>query len=208
MGIEEIARYARMFGFGAMTGVDLPGEKQGLVPDPEWKRKFRNEPWYPGETISVSIGQGPITVTPLQVARYTALIANRGKIITPYLLKEKELGKSDIARVDIQESVFEKVIRGMWKSVNEDGTGRASRVQGMDVCGKTGSTQLVSTVTAEKLGEGQRIVKTHSWFTGFAPQDNPEIVVTVLVEYGGMGGATAAPLAREIFNLYSEKHVR
>jgi penicillin-binding protein 2 len=208
MGIEEIARYAKMFGFGAMTGVDLPGEKQGLVPDPEWKRKVRNEAWYPGETISVSIGQGPITVTPLQVARYTALIANRGRIVTPYMLKDKEFDKREIARVDIQESVFEKVIKGMWKSVNENGTGRASRIQGLDVCGKTGSTQVVSTATAEKLGEGERIVKTHSWFTGFAPKDNPEIVVTVLVEYGGMGGATAAPLAREIFNLYSEKHAR
>lgn len=208
MGIEEIARYARILGFGAMTGVDLPGEKQGLVPDPEWKKKFRNEPWYPGETISVSIGQGPITVTPLQVAKCTALIANRGRRVTPYMLKEMEFGEGKNARVDIQESAFEKVIRGMWKSVNEEGTGRAARIQGMDVCGKTGSTQVVSTATAEQLGEGERIVKTHSWFTGFAPRDDPQIVVTVLVEYGGGGGATAAPLAREIFRLYSEKYVR
>ncbi len=208
MGIEEIARYARMFGFGAITGVDLPGEKQGLVPDPEWKRKVRDETWYPGETISVSIGQGPITVTPIQVARYTALIANRGKIVTPFLLKKKEPDDREIYRVDIQESVFEKVIRGMWKSVNEDGTGRGSRIQEFDVCGKTGSTQVISTTSAEKLGQEERIVKTHSWFTGFAPKDGPEIAVTVLVEYGGTGGATAAPIAREIFRLYSEKYVR
>lgn len=208
MGIEEIARYAKMFGFGEKTGVDLPGEKQGLVPDPEWKRKFRNEPWYPGETISVSIGQGPITVTPLQVARYTAAIANRGRMVTPFLLKDKKPVEGGIDRIDIQEAAFEKVIKGMWKSVNEEGTGRGSKILGFDVCGKTGSTQVVSTATAEKLGQGQKIVKTHSWFTGFAPKDNPEVVVTVLVEYGGMGGATAAPLAREIFRLYYEKHVR
>ncbi len=208
MGIEEIARYAKILGFGTMTGVDLPGEKQGLVPDPEWKRKVRNEPWYPGETISVSIGQGPISVTPLQVANYTAIIARRGSPITPHLFRAKEPDEGEIFRVDIKKSVFEKVIRGMWKSVNEGGTGRASMIQGYDICGKTGSTQVVSTATAEKLEQEERIVKTHSWFTGFAPRDNPEIVVTVLVEYGGTGGATAAPLAREIFRLYREKYAR
>jgi penicillin-binding protein 2 len=208
MGIEEIARYAKMFGFGRMTGIDLPGEKQGLVPDPEWKRKARNEPWYPGETISVSIGQGPITVTPLQIARYTALIANRGKMVTPYLLRDKMREEGEVARLDIQKSVFEKVITGMWKSVNEEGTGRASKIPGFDICGKTGSAQVISTVTADKLREGQKIVKTHSWFSGFASKNGPEIVVTVLVEYGGTGGTTAAPLAREIFRLYNEKYVR
>jgi len=208
MGIEEIARYARMLGFGALTGVDLPGEKEGLVPDPDWKRNTRNEPWYPGETISVSIGQGPIQVTPLQIATYTARIANRGGKVTPYLFKRRESDRTRAAQAEIQESIFEKVITGMWKSVNEEGTGRASKVQGFDVCGKTGSTQVVSTATAEELGQDEKIVKTHSWYTGFAPRDNPEIVVTILVEYGGMGGATAAPLAREIFRLYRDNHDR
>jgi penicillin-binding protein 2 len=208
MGIEEIAKYARMLDLGTLTGVDLPGEKKGLVPDPEWKRNARNEPWYPGETISVSIGQGPIQVTPLQITINTARIANRGGKVTPYLFKRRTPDRTKEAQTEIQESIFEKVITGMWKSVNEEGTGRASKVQGFDVCGKTGSTQVVSTATAEKLGQDEKIVKTHSWYTGFAPRDNPEIVVTILVEYGGMGGATAAPLAKEIFRLYRENHDR
>jgi penicillin-binding protein 2 len=105
----------------------------------------------------------------------------------------------------IRADLFDKVIRGMWKSVNEEGTGRGAKVNDFDVCGKTGSTQLISRERAEKLGKG---IKTHSWFTGFAPRDNPQLVVTVLVEYGGMGGATAAPLARELFSLYKEKNDR
>jgi len=206
MGIEEIAKYARMLGLGGLTGIDLPGEKEGLVPDPDWKRRVRNEPWYPGETISVSIGQGPLQVTPLQIAASTALIANRGMGTTPYLFKRKESNRIRAKRAEIHESIFNKIITGMWKSVNEGGTGRAAKVLGFDVCGKTGSTQVVSTATAEKLGKDERIVKTHSWYTGFAPRENPEIVVTILVEYGGMGGATAAPLAREIFRLYRDNH--
>ena len=208
MGIEEIAMYARMLGFGALTGIDLPGEKEGLVPDPDWKRRVRNEPWYPGETISVSIGQGPLQVTPLQIAASTALIANRGKAVIPYLYKKKESDRVKEKRVEIHESVFNKVITGMWKSVNDGGTGRAANVMDFDVCGKTGSTQVVSTATAEKFGKKEKIVKTHSWFTGFAPRENPEIVVTILVEYGGMGGATAAPLARGIFSLFRDSHDR
>jgi penicillin-binding protein 2 len=208
MGIEEIAKYARMLGLGSLTGIDLPGEKAGLVPDPDWKRRVRNEPWYPGETISVSIGQGPLQVTPLQIAVYTTQIANRGKGVVPFLFQRKQRGEMDPPRADIPEPIFEKVILGMWKSVNDGGTGRASRVSGFDVCGKTGSTQVVSTATAEKLDKDEKIVKTHSWFSGFAPKDNPKIVVTILVEYGGMGGATAAPLAREIFQTYRENHDR
>lgn len=208
MGIEEIAKYARMLGMGALTGIDLPGEKEGLVPDPDWKRRVRNEPWYPGETISVSIGQGPLQVTPLQIAACTALIANRGMGVTPYLFEREESDRIRARRAEIPESIFNKVITGMWKSVNDGGTGRAAKVQGFDVCGKTGSTQVVSTATAEKLGKSEKIVKTHSWYTGFAPRENPEIVITILVEYGGMGGATAAPLAREIFSLYRDNHDR
>jgi penicillin-binding protein 2 len=208
MGIEEIAKYARMLGLGTLTGIDLPGEKAGLVPDPDWKRRVRNEPWYPGETISVSIGQGPLQVTPLQMAVYTTFIANRGEGTIPFLYQKKMTEDFEVPHADIQESVFERVISGMWKSVNEGGTGRAAWIQGFDVCGKTGSTQVVSTATAEKLGADEKIVKTHSWFSGFAPRDNPEIVVTVLVEYGGMGGATAAPLAGEIFRTFRENHDR
>ena len=214
MGIDEISRYAKMLGFGAKTGIDLPGEKTGLVPNPQWKREVRKERWQPGETISVSIGQGPLMVTPLQVALYTSIIANRGRKVTPHLLNSQSLaGKrvfSEKDAVDIELSTFETVIQGMWEVVNKGGTGWAANVKGFDICGKTGSTQLISTEKDKEKKveeeEEEEETKTHSWFTGFAPRDNPKIVVTVIIEYGGMGGATAAPLARKLFNSYRRKY--
>ena len=211
MGIDRISHYAKLLAIGQRTGIDLPGEKEGLVPSQEWSRNTRKSDWYPGETISVSIGQGPLVVTPLQIAVHTALIANRGHGIVPHLLEPSVSGQgqpsataaNSRAAEEIGVKVFDTVIRGMWKSVNEGGTGRGAKVDGFDVCGKTGSTQLIGRERAQRLG---KVIKTHSWFTGFAPRDNPQVAVTVLVEFGGMGGATAAPLARELFSLFKEKH--
>jgi penicillin-binding protein 2 len=209
MGIERIAEYARELGFGSLTGVDLPGEKEGLVPTPEWSQRARKASWYPGETISVSIGQGPLVVTPLQVSVHTAIVANRGRKLVPHLLRfpaesaRHNDGESNNGAARIKKETFEKVIRGMWKCVNEGGTGHAASLEGFDICGKTGSTQLISRERSEKLG---REIKTHSWFTGFAPRDNPRVVVTVLVEYGGLGGETAAPIAKELFDLFRSKY--
>jgi penicillin-binding protein 2 len=213
LGIDRIAASAKRLGLGAKTGIDLPGEKEGLVPTPEWSQRARKTDWYLGETISVAIGQGPLVVTPLQVAAHTAIVANRGRRVIPHLRmspamsseRSSEKAPGDSPAEEIKPEFFETVIRGMWKSVNEEGTGRGAKVDGFDVCGKTGSTQLISRERAEKLG---RQIKTHAWFTGFAPRDNPRVVVTVLVEYGGMGGATAAPLAKELFALYREKYDR
>jgi penicillin-binding protein 2 len=210
LGIQAIADYARRLGMGRITGVDLQGEYAGLVPDQEWKRKTRDEPWYPGETISVSIGQGPLQVTPLQMALVTAFIANRGERVLPHL-RIKDGGSPDNTRssdpVSISRAHFETVIRGMWMSVNQQGTSRAAHVLDFDVCGKTGSTQVVSRQTAERLGKSSRETRTHSWFSGFAPRNDPRVVVTVIVEYGGMGGATAAPLAGQLFRLYKAKEL-
>jgi penicillin-binding protein 2 len=213
LGIDRIAESAVMLGLGEKTGIDLPGEKEGLVPTPEWSQSVRKTDWYPGETISVSIGQGPLVVTPLQIAVHTALVAGRGRGVVPHLLmtsgasQERPAAKAGggTPAEKMSPEIFETVIRGMWKSVNQEGTGRGAKVEGFDVCGKTGSTQLISRERAEKLGKE---IKTHSWFTGFAPRDNPQVVITVLVEYGGMGGATAAPLAKELFLLYREKNDR
>ena len=209
MGIEEIAASAQKFGLGAKTGIDLPGEKEGLVPTPEWKKKTRNAAWYPGETISVGIGQGPLQVTPLQISVVTALVANRGIRIRPHLLfGDASPNGQQEERVSIESGVFDKVIEGMWRSVNEQGTGQAARIENFNVCGKTGSSQTVSSEKAEKMAPQMKQKKTHSWFTGFAPRDNPQVVVTVLVEFGGLGGATAAPLAQRIFALYQSKYDR
>lgn len=208
MNVDAIARYAMLMGLGKKTGIDIPGEKEGLVPSTEWKRKVLGQKWYPGETISVAIGQGPLLVTPLQIAVATSCVANRGKKIVPRLTK---LGNRPPAteKLDIPVEIFEEVIEGMWRSVNDEGTGRGAFQPGFDVCGKTGSTQVISRETAEKLAQrGVELKKTHSWFSGFAPRYNPQVVVTVLVEFGGMGGQTAAPIAGEIFKLYREKYVR
>ncbi len=206
IGIDTIAAYAGKMGLGRQTGVDLQGEYAGLVPTREWKKRTRNAPWYPGETISVSIGQGPLQVTPLQVANFTAILANRGKRVIPHLRKmaDTKMRAQSVPAPSINPSHVEMVIRGMWMAANREGTARAAAVLNFDVCGKTGSTQVVSRQTAEKMRESQREVKTHSWFTGFAPRNDPEVVVTLIIEYGGMGGATAAPVAGELFRLYKE----
>jgi penicillin-binding protein 2 len=216
LGIDEIARYATMLGYGTRTGIDLPGEKEGLVPTPEWKEKVKGISWFPGETISVSIGQGPLLVTPLQVAVHTALIANKGIKVIPHLLKsyqesntkeEKEvISTPRNATAGIESSAYEKVIKGMWGAVNNEGTARLAKIQGFDVCAKTGSTQVVSSLKAKEESNQENKIKTHSWFTGFAPKINPKVVVTVIVEFGGMGGESAAPLARQLFELYRRKH--
>ncbi len=206
MGIDTIAEYARQLGLGQLTGVDLNGEYAGLVPTQEWKKRIRNDSWYPGETISVSIGQGPLQVTPLQIANLTATVANRGKRVVPHLGRKADSEKPfpSLPALSIESGHIETVIRGMWMSANQGGTARAASVLDFDVCGKTGSTQVVSRQTAKKMGESRREVKTHSWFSGFAPRNDPQVVVTVIIEFGGMGGSTAAPVAGELFRLYKE----
>ncbi|MGA2533627.1 MAG: penicillin-binding protein 2 [Candidatus Aminicenantales bacterium] len=209
MGIDPIAASAGRLGLGRKTGLDLPGEKEGLVPSEEWKMKALKTPWFPGETISVAIGQGQLQVTPLQIAVMTGIIANRGGRVEPHLLLGREgspgAGSSGIAnRAPFKHEAFESVIEGMWRSVNDQGTGQGARVDGMDICGKTGSTQVVSRERAEMLAKAGKPIKTHSWFSGFAPRDKPRIVVTVLVEFGGGGGAIAGPLAGQMFRTWKD----
>jgi penicillin-binding protein 2 len=217
MGIEPIAAAARRLGLGRKTGIDLAGEKEGLVPDEDWKKKTSGEPWFPGETISIAIGQGQLQVTPMQVALLTARIALRGETPrTPHLFKSGPQGVAPPPPANVPDaadnetgpalpaSLVEDVIAGMWRSANDGGTGQGARVDGFDVCGKTGSTQVISRESAAKLAQAGREVKTHSWFSGFAPREHARLVVTVLVEYGGGGGATAAPVAGRIFAKFRE----
>jgi penicillin-binding protein 2 len=207
MGIDQIALAASRLGLGRKTGIDLVGEKEGLVPSTAWKQAALKEPWFPGETISVAIGQGQLQVTPMQVAFLTALIAARGVPVRPRLVSNVPAAVDPAPPADslFKESVFEEIIAGMWRSANDGGTGAGARVDGFDVCGKTGSTQTMSRESAERLARAGRVIKTHSWFSGFAPRVDPRIVVTVLVEFGGGGGATAAPVAGRIFALWKER---
>jgi penicillin-binding protein 2 len=204
--IDTIARYARLMGLGRKTGIDINGEREGLVPDTEWKKTTRDKVWYPGETISIAIGQGQLQATPLQMAMVAARLANRGGGIRPHLMRDASGELAGEEPLNIPASTFENVIEGMWRSVNMGGTGQAARVENFDVCGKTGSTQTISRETADRITAGAKIKKTHSWFMGFAPRRQPRIVVAVLVEYGGGGGANAAPIAGQLFAMYKEKH--
>lgn len=200
LGIEPIARYARLLGFGTPSGLDIAGEKSGLVPDPEWSLKRRGTPWYPGETISVAIGQGPVLVTPLQMATAMATVANGGYRVTPHLVGSRAVPEPESLELDPR--VLEFVREALWAVVNEKGTGATARVAGLDVAGKTGTAQVVRQTTwieSEDLPAAQR---DHAWFASFAPHDDPQLVVVVFVEHGGKGSTSAAPLARQLYEIY------
>ncbi len=208
LGIDELAAFSRRVGLGQPTGIDLAGESAGLVPSPDWKRRTAGRQWFAGETISVAIGQGPVNVTPIQLARAVGVVAT-GKF--PRLHLALDAGEPGADVEPEREPLFspghlQAVREGMWRVVNQQGTGWGARVAGFDVCGKTGTVQTISNVTKAKLSREQAEKFTpNAWFVGFAPRDNPEIVVAVLVQRGGSGGARAAPVAGKIFDLYFKK---
>lgn len=203
VGIERIARYARMLGLGNVTGVDLPGEEGGLVPSPEWKRRVQKQPWWDGETINVAVGQGPLLVTPLQLAYTLGGIASGGVFARPRLLLEPGQ-KPVLHRVTLKPETVAAITDALWGVVNEEGTGKLARLPDVEVAGKTGTAQLVSLETRGRFRGRVRTLTDNAWFVGLAPQRNPEIVVAVLVEYGEHG-AMAAPLAREVIRVYYDK---
>jgi penicillin-binding protein 2 len=212
MGIDIIAAHAKALGFGEDTGIDLPGENSGILPSPEWKAKEKKEKWYAGETISVSIGQGPIRATPLQVLRAVSAIATDGKLVTPHLVMHAEKGPVPASWPTVQLPVKSenaaRIRAGMWGSVNSGGTGHSAALPGLDICGKTGTVQVIGAERKKELKTDSADVANHAWFAGFASRDNPEIAVIVFLEHGGGGGAAAAPLAREIFKTYFAKKVQ
>jgi len=207
LGIERIARYSKQFGLGSPTGIDFPGEKDGLVPSPEWKQRTQKQPWYDGETISVAIGQGPVLVTPLQLAYVAGGIASGGVFARPRLLLDPDKPPT-LKRVPLQPETVAFITDALWGVVNENGTGTSARLENIDVAGKTGTAQLVGYDTLKRLGRGTtgRLVD-NAWFVGLAPRRNPEIVVAVLLEHG-QHGASAAPIAREVIRAYYEKKQR
>ncbi len=202
LGIERIAHYARLLGLGSPTFVDLEGERRGLVPDLEWSEKVRKERWYPGETISVAIGQGPLLVTPMQLATLMATIANGGRRVRPHLVLNDVV--SELPTIDLDPFALEIVREALWAVVNDRGTGAAARVEGFEVAGKTGTVQVIEQKTwidSEDLPFEQR---DHAWFVSYGPVSSPELVVVVFVEHGGKGSEEAAPLARQLYERYHQ----
>jgi penicillin-binding protein 2 len=201
--IERIARYARRMGLGTPTGVDLPHEASGLVPNAEWKFRTQKLPWYPGETVSVGIGQGQVSVTPLQIARIAALLANGGKLVRPHIVRA--IGGVPVEPEAPEDLGFRRAtlatIRAALKAVvNEQGTGWRAQLPGIVVSGKTGSAQVV---THAHLAKGPSpALLPHGWFLCFAPEDHPRIALVTMVEHGGSGGESAAPVAHEILGYF------
>jgi penicillin-binding protein 2 len=203
LGIDRISFYGGNLGLGHRTGVDLPGEETGVMPSEAWKERVFHQKWYPGETISVAIGQGAIAVTPIQLAYMIGGITMGGRFHQPHLL----LSDQPAHEIDfpISDSTVDTVTQGMYGVVNEPGgTAGASKLPGIELCGKTGSAQVISNQGLARVGKHAEL-RDNAWFVGFAPRQNPEIVVAVLVQGGEHGGAAAAPIARDVVKAYYDK---
>jgi penicillin-binding protein 2 len=201
LGIDRISYYARHLGLGHRTGIDLPGEEPGLVPSQQWKQRVFHQKWYPGETISVAIGQGATTVTPLQMAYSIGGIAMGGVFKQPHLLALS--GADPEVRFPLAPTTVNQITQAMYGVVNEGGTAQASRLKGIEFCGKTGSSQVISDATRHRIGPKRFL--DNAWFVGFAPRQDPEIVVSVLVQGGLHGGVAAAPIARDVIRAYYQE---
>jgi len=201
LGIDRIHYYATGLGLGRRTGIDLPSEEQGLIPSEEWVQRVYHHKWYAGETISVAIGQGAVTVTPVQLTRMIAAVATGGNLVQPHLLKNLTNLKMD--RFPLAEDTVEQVTQGMYGVINEGGTGSSLKLQNVDFCGKSGTAQLMSYEAGSRLGKKGK--NTNGWFVGYAPRRNPEIVVAALVQSGGWGSTSAAPIVRDVVKAYYDK---
>lgn len=195
-GADNIESFARIFGFGGKTGIDLPDEVSGIVPGRSWKEKYRKDVWYEGDTVNYSIGQGYLLVTPIQVAVMTAVEANSGYLIKPFIVKR--IDKEDIShpvrkKTILKDGTIREVRKGLYKVINdENGTGRRAEVEGLAVAGKTGTAQNP---------QG----RTHAWFAGFAPFNDPKICLAIFIEHGGKGGLEPSEIAHEIFETAKSK---
>lgn len=215
LGVDKIAEYAKRFGLGELAGIDLPNEKKGLVPTREWKLKKKKEVWQMGETISIAIGQGFNLVTTLQLANAFGTFANGGTLWSPYLVKQiqttdgkvyKEyypVKKGELSLSKETMAILNDALRGV---VNEPGgTGHNAKLSDVEVCGKTGTSQVVGLPQNERARRARFLRafhKDHALFACYAPSKSPEIVVAVILENAGGGGAVAAPVARKILSAY------
>ncbi len=195
LGIDRIARWLGAFGFGQVSGLGFAAENPGLVGTPEWSLRVRRQPWYAGDAVSVSIGQGPILATTMQLARAFGAIANRAVLVTPRVV----VGPEEPARrrLDIDPAHLDLVAAALWDVVH-GGEGTARRLAGLPAAGKTGTAQVARLQEGVKVEDLPLHLRHHAWFVGYAPAAAPELVVAVLVEHGGGGGSVAAPVAERI----------
>ena len=214
LGIDRIYKYAAMFGLVGKTGIDLPGEVESLVPSSEWKQRTFKEKWYAGETISVAIGQGAVSVTPLSLATMMATVANGGTLLTPHLAKAYDNGDGKgwqpfvppppRSRLTITPEQLQAVRDGLWMVVNAAGTGGRARVVGYDVAGKTGTAQVVSNQNKALATSRGMDTRDNGWFVFFAPRDNPQIAGMIMAEHSEHG-PNAAPIAKHLIETFFAK---
>jgi penicillin-binding protein 2 len=195
LGIEGIERWMSRFGFGQRSGLGFPSERPGLLGNPQWSLRVRKQPWYPGETVSVSIGQGPILATSLQLARAFAALANGGLLLSPHLVEDANL--SGPRHIALDPAHLEEVVAGL-ELVVHGREGTARRLASLPVAGKTGTAQVARLQEGVDVEDLEPHLRHHAWFVGWAPLDEPQLVVCVLVEHGMSGGGVAAPIAGTI----------
>jgi penicillin-binding protein 2 len=205
VGIDNLAFYGDMVGFGHKTGIDLPHEKEGLMPSEQWKIRQYRQKWYVGETPSVAIGQGAVTVTPLQLARAIGGVAVGGKWYEPHLVAKPQ-NEVKFSEWNLNADHVKTVVDGMYGVVNEYGTGTRARLPNVEVCGKTGTAQLASYDYINSVGKGVAL-RENAWFEAFAPRQNPEIVVVAFFEHGRHGPA-ASEIVRDVLAAYFDKKTR
>ena len=198
LGMDKMQKYENLFGFGEITGIDFPGERNGLIPNEAWKEDIIKEKWYIGDSYHSSIGQGFITTTPLQLANYTASIANEGRLYIPRIVNlikkntgEEQANFPKIIRKDFISPEIMKVVREGMRQTVTAGTAQSLKDLPVAVAGKTGTAEF-----------GVEKGKSHSWFISFAPYDNPEIAMVILVEGGGEGNSKSVPITKEVYNWY------
>jgi penicillin-binding protein 2 len=216
VGAERIAAFMAPFGYGELTGIDISGEKPGLLPSPEWKKKYFKKPadqvWFPGETVNFGVGQGYLLVTPLQLAHVASVIAERGKSFRPRLVTGVRDGNghtSSIAPIanpsieGVSSGDWEIAINGMIGAATYGTAAAISKGATYAIAGKTGTAQVFTVSRSERLTQkvAERL-KDHAWFIAFAPVEAPRIAVAVLVENGGFGASAAAPIARKVMDAY------